>query len=42
MERIVQYVKDRSRDFDDYIPCKKERCDKTKLDRVHDKRGVPE
>jgi putative transposase len=28
MERIIQYVKDRTRDFDDYIPCRKERCDK--------------
>jgi hypothetical protein len=28
MERIVQYVKDRTEDFDDYIPCRKERCDK--------------
>jgi transposase len=28
MERIIQYVKDRTRDFDDYIPCRKEKCDK--------------
>jgi transposase-like protein len=28
MERIVQYVKDRTRDFDDYIPCRRGRCDK--------------
>jgi transposase-like protein len=28
MERMVQYVKDRTRDFDDYIPCRRERCDK--------------
>jgi putative transposase len=28
MERIVQYVKDRTKDFDDYIPCRRERCDK--------------
>jgi hypothetical protein len=28
MERIVQYIKDRTRDFDDYIPCRKEGCDK--------------
>jgi putative transposase len=28
MERIVQYVKDRTRDFDDYIPCRREMCDK--------------
>jgi transposase-like protein len=28
MERIIQYVKDRTRDFDDYIPCRRERCDK--------------
>jgi len=27
MERMVQYVKDRTEDFD-YIPCRKERCDK--------------
>jgi hypothetical protein len=23
MERIIQYVKDRTKDFDDYIPCRK-------------------
>jgi putative transposase len=28
MERIVQYVKDRTEDFDDYIPCRREKCDK--------------
>jgi len=28
MERIIQYVKDRTRDFDDYIPCRKKGCDK--------------
>jgi putative transposase len=28
MERMVQYVKDRTKDFDDYIPCKREKCDK--------------
>jgi hypothetical protein len=28
MERIVQYVKDRTEDFDDYIPCKGEGCDR--------------
>jgi putative transposase len=28
MERIIQYVKDRTKDFDDYIPCRRERCDK--------------
>jgi putative transposase len=28
MERIVQYVKDRTRDFDDYIPCRRRKCDK--------------
>jgi transposase-like protein len=28
MERIVHYVKDRTRDLDDYIPCRKERRDK--------------
>ena len=26
MERIVQYVKDRTGDFDDYIPCRRGRC----------------
>jgi putative transposase len=24
MERIIQYVKDRAEDFDDYIPCRRE------------------
>jgi putative transposase len=28
MERIIQYVKDRTEDFDDYIPCRRKRCDK--------------
>jgi putative transposase len=28
MERIIQYVKDRTRDFDDYIPCRRKKCDK--------------
>jgi hypothetical protein len=28
MERMVQYVKDRTKDFDDYIPCRREKCDK--------------
>jgi putative transposase len=28
MERIVQYVKDRTEDFDDYIPCRRKKCDK--------------
>jgi transposase-like protein len=28
MERIIQYVKDRTEDFDDYIPCRREGCDK--------------
>jgi transposase-like protein len=28
MERIIQYVKDRTKDFDDYIPCRRERRDK--------------
>jgi hypothetical protein len=28
MERIIQYVKDRTRDFNDYIPCRREKCDK--------------
>jgi transposase-like protein len=28
MERIIQYVKDGTEDFDDYIPCRRERCDK--------------
>jgi transposase-like protein len=24
MERIIQYVKDRTKDFDDYLPCRRE------------------
>jgi putative transposase len=28
VEKIVQYVEDRIEDFDDYIPCRRERCDK--------------
>jgi putative transposase len=28
MERVIQYVKDRTEDFDDYIPCRREGCDK--------------
>jgi putative transposase len=28
MERIIQYVKDRTRDFDDYIPCRRRKRDK--------------
>ena len=28
MERIVQYVKDRTKDFDDYMPCRRKKCDK--------------
>jgi putative transposase len=28
MEGIIQYVKDRTGDFDDYIPCRRKRCDK--------------
>ena len=28
MERIVQYVKDRTGDFDDYMPCRRGRCDR--------------
>jgi putative transposase len=28
MERIIQYVKDRTEDFDDYIPCRRKRCDR--------------
>jgi transposase-like protein len=24
MERIVQYIKDRTKDFDDYLPCRRE------------------
>jgi transposase-like protein len=28
MERIIQYVKDRIRDFDDYIPCRRKKRDK--------------
>ena len=27
MERIVQYVKDRTKLFDNYIPCIKDGCD---------------
>ncbi|MEM2193159.1 MAG: hypothetical protein QW534_09865 [Candidatus Methanomethylicia archaeon] len=27
MERIIQYVKDRTKLFDNYIPCMKDRCD---------------
>jgi putative transposase len=27
VKRIVQYVKDRTEDFDDYIPCRREGCD---------------
>jgi putative transposase len=26
MERFVQYVKDRTEGFDDYFPCRRERC----------------
>jgi hypothetical protein len=25
---MIQYVKDRTRDFDDYIPCRRKKCDK--------------
>jgi hypothetical protein len=28
LRRIVQYVEDRTEDFDDYISCRKGRCDK--------------
>jgi putative transposase len=28
MERIIQHVKDRIKDFDDYIPCRRKKCDK--------------
>jgi hypothetical protein len=28
MERIAQYVKDRTEDFDDYVPCRRGRCDR--------------
>ena len=31
MGRIVQYVKDRTEDFDDYIPCRRKRCDKKRV-----------
>jgi len=31
MERFVQYVKDRTEEFDDYFPCRRERC---RLDHV--------
>ena len=27
MERIIQYIKDRTRLFDNYIPCMKDKCD---------------
>jgi UV DNA damage repair endonuclease len=27
MERVIQYVKDRAKLFDNYIPCIKEECD---------------
>jgi hypothetical protein len=27
MERIIQYVKDRTKLFDNYIPCIKDECD---------------
>ncbi|MEM2192936.1 MAG: hypothetical protein QW803_00615 [Candidatus Methanomethylicia archaeon] len=27
MEGIIQYVKDRTKLFDNYIPCMKDRCD---------------
>ncbi|MEM2194057.1 MAG: hypothetical protein QW803_06265 [Candidatus Methanomethylicia archaeon] len=27
MERIIQYIKDRTKLFDNYIPCMKDRCD---------------
>ncbi len=26
MEGIIQYIKDRTRVFDNYIPCMKDRC----------------
>jgi hypothetical protein len=28
MERIIQYIKDRTEDLDGYIPCRRGRCDK--------------
>jgi transposase-like protein len=31
VERIVQYIKDRTEDFGDYIPCRRERCDRRQL-----------
>ena len=27
MERVIQYVKDRTKLFDNYIPCIKDECD---------------
>ena len=27
MERVIQYVKDRTKLFDNYIPCIKDKCD---------------
>ncbi|MBA3750521.1 MAG: hypothetical protein H0X03_06460, partial [Nitrosopumilus sp.] len=27
IERTMQYIKDRTESFDDYFPCRKERCD---------------
>ncbi len=27
IERIIQYIKDRTEGFDDYFPCRKEKCD---------------
>ncbi len=27
MERIIRYVKDRAKLFDNYIPCMKDKCD---------------
>ena len=26
IERTIQYIKDRTKSFDDYFPCRKERC----------------
>jgi putative transposase len=31
MERIIQYVKDRTRDFDDHIPCRRKKCARSML-----------
>ncbi|MEM2793970.1 MAG: hypothetical protein QW511_04870 [Candidatus Methanomethylicia archaeon] len=42
MERIIQYIKDRTKLFDNYIPCMKDRCDgkhalMLKINNIHTK-----